>query len=192
MSDWRKRAACIPYNPNLWFPERTAAAASEQYEEARTICLECPVQMECLDHAMRLPEAYGMWGGLTPEERGVQADPDPGEALCLGCKATIPGKWGRKYCSHTCYCQARAAKQVPPRPAQRECRICKKVFPPVSQLHQYCSDRCRSQDRAKYPRETVLCIRCGQPFVKTAPAHQFCASVCREKARDRKRKVSSA
>jgi len=30
--------------------------------------LLCPVQVECLDHAVNEPETFGMWGGFTEQE----------------------------------------------------------------------------------------------------------------------------
>jgi WhiB family redox-sensing transcriptional regulator len=36
---------------------------------AKTVCELCPVRAECLDHAIRVGERYGVWGGLTSDER---------------------------------------------------------------------------------------------------------------------------
>ena len=36
---------------------------------ARLVCQACPVRQECLDYALDENIGYGMWGGLTPEER---------------------------------------------------------------------------------------------------------------------------
>ncbi|MFY1005189.1 WhiB family transcriptional regulator, partial [Escherichia coli] len=38
--DWRVRAECRGRDPEVWFPVRSAAAASE---EARRVCRGCPV-----------------------------------------------------------------------------------------------------------------------------------------------------
>lgn len=37
--------------------------------QAKRICATCPVASECLDHALVVGERYGIWGGLTPDER---------------------------------------------------------------------------------------------------------------------------
>jgi WhiB family redox-sensing transcriptional regulator len=36
---------------------------------AREVCDQCPVQRECLTHALTLPEQYGVWGGTSGNER---------------------------------------------------------------------------------------------------------------------------
>ena len=36
---------------------------------AKAICATCPVIKECREQALRLAEPYGIWGGLTEEER---------------------------------------------------------------------------------------------------------------------------
>jgi hypothetical protein len=39
------------------------------YNEARSICSECPIKERCLDYAMEHRIRFGMFGGLTPIER---------------------------------------------------------------------------------------------------------------------------
>jgi WhiB family redox-sensing transcriptional regulator len=41
----------------------------EQTEAARMVCGACPVRQQCLEHALRVPEPFGVWGGTTPAER---------------------------------------------------------------------------------------------------------------------------
>lgn len=38
---------------------------------AKTLCAGCPVREPCLEHALTVDEPFGIWGGQTPEERGV-------------------------------------------------------------------------------------------------------------------------
>jgi hypothetical protein len=33
------------------------------------ICAGCPVRVECADYAVRAREPYGVWGGLSEEDR---------------------------------------------------------------------------------------------------------------------------
>lgn len=66
--DWRADAACWGYDPERWFPVGTQGPAVRQEYEAKAICRDCPVQVDCLEYAL----AYGMegiWGGLNDEER---------------------------------------------------------------------------------------------------------------------------
>lgn len=38
-------------------------------EIAKQACLSCPVRAECLRRALETGERYGIWGGMTPDER---------------------------------------------------------------------------------------------------------------------------
>lgn len=70
--------------------------------QCRALCRRCPVRAECLAQAMENQEPWGIWGGLTTEERAGlarrQARPQP---------ATLPPHGtNRRYCRHGCPCQA--------------------------------------------------------------------------------------
>jgi WhiB family redox-sensing transcriptional regulator len=41
----------------------------DEVAKARRICNACPVQMECLDYAIRNREEFGIWGGSTAGQR---------------------------------------------------------------------------------------------------------------------------
>ena len=36
---------------------------------AKAVCARCDVRIECADYSIRSREPYGVWGGLTEEER---------------------------------------------------------------------------------------------------------------------------
>ena len=36
---------------------------------AKTLCHNCPVMDQCRAHALRVQEPYGIWGGLTAQDR---------------------------------------------------------------------------------------------------------------------------
>jgi WhiB family redox-sensing transcriptional regulator len=59
-----ERALCRQADPELWFPE-----PDEDDRAAKLICGWCPVRSECLAWAMDANEPYGIYGGLTPDER---------------------------------------------------------------------------------------------------------------------------
>lgn len=64
-------AACKGVDTNVFFPTGSGRNA---YVKARGICLRCPVKVECAQYAIESGSKYGMWGGLTKEERkGVNA-----------------------------------------------------------------------------------------------------------------------
>jgi WhiB family redox-sensing transcriptional regulator len=61
---WAARALCADVDPELFFPPNGDPAT-----EARHVCSQCPVTAECLAYALNSDEAYGIWGGLDPDER---------------------------------------------------------------------------------------------------------------------------
>lgn len=62
--DWRDDAACKGSPVTIWYPESTNSQGP-----AKRICGACPVQTQCLQHALDAGEAYGVWGGLNERER---------------------------------------------------------------------------------------------------------------------------
>ena len=48
----------------IFFPEKGGSS-----REAKRICSECPVRIECLNYALRRDERYGVWGGMSERER---------------------------------------------------------------------------------------------------------------------------
>lgn len=69
--EWQVQGMCRRTGSELFFhPEGERGAARRARQEmAVALCRQCPVQRECLQHALAVPEAYGVWGGLTEEER---------------------------------------------------------------------------------------------------------------------------
>ena len=68
--DWRRSAACVERDLNIFFPiSSVGAAAQQQILEAKHICGGCAVQRECLDWALEVGPEFGIFGGQTEEER---------------------------------------------------------------------------------------------------------------------------
>ena len=69
---WQLRGSCLDSPADLFFPENDRRGDRRRREEqAKLICRECPVLAHCREHAVRVPERYGIWGATTPRERGV-------------------------------------------------------------------------------------------------------------------------
>lgn len=66
---WTLRGACRHADPELFFPELLGAIEADRTLRAKNICARCPVRDECLGWALGVGEAYGIWGGTTPDER---------------------------------------------------------------------------------------------------------------------------
>ena len=69
---WQDRSACRAEQGDVFFaarPERAAVRVRRE-NRAKAICATCPVMRECREHALRMEEPSGIWGGLTEDERG--------------------------------------------------------------------------------------------------------------------------
>lgn len=69
--EWQLEGACREHDTNLFFhPEGERGPARRQRDEAaKAICATCPVLQQCRDHALTVREPYGVWGGLTEDDR---------------------------------------------------------------------------------------------------------------------------
>ena len=65
--DWRDSTPCGSVDPDLFFDKAAASPAAEA--EAKAICGGCQFRQRCLDTAMLNREEWGIWGGMTPDER---------------------------------------------------------------------------------------------------------------------------
>lgn len=65
--NWKERAACLTIsNPDIFYPP---TKGREQWIAPRGVCGGCTVVAECLREALMNDEPFGMWGGMTPDER---------------------------------------------------------------------------------------------------------------------------
>lgn len=70
--DWQLRALCRGNHAYLFFPPSTFERKEERERremKAKAICGVCPVREPCQEHAIRIREPFGIWGGLTENER---------------------------------------------------------------------------------------------------------------------------
>ena len=70
-------AACRHYPASWWHPDDGTYTPRSQ-SVARNICGTCPIQTACLAWALHVEAAtpgsrWGMYGGLTPDERAELA-----------------------------------------------------------------------------------------------------------------------
>lgn len=68
---WHARGACREQDPELFYhPEgETGSRKTQRISDARAVCEECPVLAIC--RANTLHEEYGIWGGLSEDERAA-------------------------------------------------------------------------------------------------------------------------
>jgi Transcription factor WhiB len=55
------------HDPNLWYPD--APNAEKKSAEPIKICYTCPVMVQCRAWAPTKHEIYGVWGGLSQDDR---------------------------------------------------------------------------------------------------------------------------
>ena len=69
--NWQDFGACRDYDQALFFhPQNERGSARVKRDRAaKRICSTCMVRLECADYAVRAREPYGVWGGLSEEDR---------------------------------------------------------------------------------------------------------------------------
>lgn len=69
---WQEAAACRDEDTELFFPPGNGPGFARQIAAAKRICARCPVSEQCADQALNTPEKYGIWAGLTEEDRVIE------------------------------------------------------------------------------------------------------------------------
>ncbi len=69
--DWQLDGSCRRENPDVFFhPEgERGPARRDRDSAAKAVCAACPVLAQCREHALQVREPYGVWGGLTEDDR---------------------------------------------------------------------------------------------------------------------------
>lgn len=69
--EWQYEGLCRTTNPDTFFHPEGERGPSRRLRDARAkaICEQCPVIRQCAEHALAVQEPYGVWGGMTEEER---------------------------------------------------------------------------------------------------------------------------
>lgn len=64
MGHWTSLAKCSEDTHNLFFSKY-----KKEQQIAKSICQTCPVSLDCLQFAIENECTYGIYGGLTSQER---------------------------------------------------------------------------------------------------------------------------
>ena len=69
--EWQYEGACRDADPTLFFHPKgeRGSARRRRAEAAKAVCATCPVLDACRAHSMAVREPYGVWGGLSEDER---------------------------------------------------------------------------------------------------------------------------
>ncbi|MDA2804466.1 WhiB family transcriptional regulator [Nocardiopsis suaedae] len=71
---WQRRARCRFEPKALFFPPEGERPDQREARERRAMktCAACPVIEQCGEHTLDRPEPYGIWGGMTPDDRRIE------------------------------------------------------------------------------------------------------------------------
>ncbi|MGA8852040.1 MAG: WhiB family transcriptional regulator [Aeromicrobium sp.] len=69
--EWQYEGACRTVDPETFFSPDAERGPRRRTREAnaKALCAVCPVLQQCRAHALQVQEPYGVWGGLTINER---------------------------------------------------------------------------------------------------------------------------
>jgi WhiB family transcriptional regulator, redox-sensing transcriptional regulator len=69
--EWQDLGACKDTDPELFFLDHNVRSVNKKKKEqaAIKVCKTCPVVQACLAHSLAVPEFYGVWGGVTADQR---------------------------------------------------------------------------------------------------------------------------
>ena len=69
--EWQYDAACRNEDPEAFFhPDGERGQARARREAyAKSVCATCPVIAQCAAHALSVREPYGIWGGMSEDDR---------------------------------------------------------------------------------------------------------------------------
>lgn len=70
-TSWQEHGACRNADETLFFhPEgETGSTKERRISAAKEVCAECPVLAQCRDYALSRGEDFGIWGGMSEDER---------------------------------------------------------------------------------------------------------------------------
>jgi len=194
---WRNDGLCAQVDPELWYPEKGGST-----KDAKSVCLGCPVQTECLQYALDNDERFGIWGGYSERERRAlkrgervtptltnkpnrrenghgfrctcaDCRPEKPRRVCQGCGGQFAGHGLAKYCSISCRDMAYGRKRT----EGLKCVVCGTGFVAERRDAKYCSTACSQAKRRPNPL-TVTCIVCGSPFTGNRRS-RCCSQDCR-------------
>ena len=69
--DWQYEGACRKLPAEMFFhPDGERGPRRRNRENAaKAVCASCPVMLACRAHALAVQEPYGIWGGLSEDDR---------------------------------------------------------------------------------------------------------------------------
>ena len=71
--DWQQSGSCRELPTEMFFhPDGERGPRRRNRENAaKAVCASCPVIAACRAHALAVQEPYGIWGGLSEDDRAA-------------------------------------------------------------------------------------------------------------------------
>ena len=71
--EWQYEGSCRLMDSEMFFhPDGERGPRRRNRENAaKAVCASCPVIQACRAHALAVQEPYGIWGGLSEDDRAV-------------------------------------------------------------------------------------------------------------------------
>ena len=73
---------CRDEDPELFFVTGPGQASAHQLEAAKAVCRRCPVAAACGEWALSTGQDFGVWGGLSEDERRAVRRARPARRPC--------------------------------------------------------------------------------------------------------------
>jgi WhiB family redox-sensing transcriptional regulator len=62
--EWVSQGLCGQVDPEIFYVDKGGSVAP-----AKRVCLACDVRAQCLEWALEMDDDFGVWGGLSRDER---------------------------------------------------------------------------------------------------------------------------
>ena len=74
--EWQNQGSCRDLPSEMFFHPDGERGPSRinRIAKAKSVCASCPVIQQCREHALAVQEPYGIWGGLSEDERLVEIE----------------------------------------------------------------------------------------------------------------------
>jgi hypothetical protein len=151
---WMTDAACRGMNPDLFYPEVGTTTA-----QAKHVCRTCPVNRDCLTHAIDTGENFGIWGAHSTNERKAVRNGTQPKPITHG---TVSGERAHRYRGEAPCPQCRTAANE--YTAARRAAAYVEPLDPVDELVTILEQAHARMDTLGYPSvDTKGCTCSGDP-----------------------------
>jgi hypothetical protein len=199
LPDWHSEGACNERTDLDWYSD-----IPDEIAAVKDVCAGCPIPVTCLQDAIDRREAWGIWGGLDPEERAEYAKKLGAEAPTIvrhGDRTRYVGTRNTPGCrcdlctrAHADYEHLRRTRtKAGWKPAIRDCAYCSGAFTEKMPRQRYCTPVCSKADRADQTHRQLLarrCNCCGAPM--QTKLGKYCSDACTTSGRKALAKAARA